>query len=201
MVAILIFTMALVICKDLHFASACNLTRSDTSTDSYGGGGEPSSSTPQPPPTRCNHCTCPPKSIDELEQQYKDIFTSHCLSLSKINVPIDRFTWTPVHAITSSISCIHPLMYSSQCFQQTPQCSWSQRWIDLGEDFFPRFISSVECRASGSCRPASTPLTVYLDVTALRRQDRCDESGEVWQAETVVEQVGVACNCFVDTDP
>lgn len=141
-------------------------------------------------------CTCPPKPVEELAKQVNTLLIQ-CLSLSKMSVPIDGFTWTLVYAITSDNSCLRFQTYDSRCFQQTslsmPRCSWSHSWVDLGPDFFPRFVSNVECRGSSCCRPRGRQLP---EVKVLRRQNGCDENGEVWQEYRVPsERVQIACGC------
>lgn len=140
-------------------------------------------------------CACPSKPVEELARQFNTIFNALCIHLLKISVPIDDFTWTMVYAITSDNSCLQRLEYDSLCFQPTsrrPRCSWSYSWVDLGPDFFPRFVSNLDCGASGCCTAVGRGVP-FLQV--LRRQNRCDENGEVWQQVTVRQNINLACGC------
>lgn len=141
----------------------------------------------------CTRCTCPPKSTEQLAEQFNAISysISDCVSLSRVDVPIDGFTMTPVYFITTDDSCIRS-HYPSQCFRPTSpsRCSWSREWVDLGADYFPRFVSDVQCR--GSCMSNGRYI---FNGYVLRRQDYCDEKGEVWRAVTSPQRIHVACDC------
>lgn len=177
--AIHVITLVLVTCWGLQTATACH-----NSSDS-----EPSHSTHQHSPTPCSRCTCPPKSIELLAEQFNNISNSKCVSLSRIDVPIDGFTWTPVYFITTNTSCIRS-HYDSQ---STLQCSWSQEWVDLGADCFPRFVANVQCRGSDS-----RERFIHRNLLkVLRRQDHCDDNGEVWIAESIDQTINVACDCIL----
>lgn len=169
-------------CQALCLATACQHARSHNASDD---------TEYYTPP-----CTCPSKPIEELAEQFATVFNTPCIHLSKMSVPIDGFTWTLVYAITSDNSCLQRLEYDSQCFRPTslptPRCSWSYSWVDLGPDFFPRFVSNVECRGSSCCTSEGRGVPL---LQVLRRQNRCDENGEVWQEVNVPEEINQACSC------
>lgn len=181
-----IFT-ALIMCWGFYTANACNHTHSQNSSDSQ-------------PHTSSGHCTCPPKPVELLAEQFNNaISNTPCVHLSRINVPIlDGSVWTSVYVITTDVSCLEYQNYDSRCFGTTslPHCSSSQNWIDLGADFFPRFVSNVECRGSNFCSAIGRHI---LELNVLRRQNQCDQNGEVWQMATIGHnetRINVSCDCL-----
>jgi hypothetical protein len=178
--SILIVVSMHVISLSFQTATACNHTHS---------------SSPVPSATQQSPCNCPRKTPKQLlNEYYGQISSSDCLSLSRIDVPIDESIWTSVYTLTSNTGCkVHH--YDSQCYQPAQQCSWSHGWVDLGEDHFPRFLSNVtECRSSSSCNSSKNSVR---NVKVLRRENRCDEGGEVWRPfpRDGGLVLTVACNC------
>ena len=141
------------------------------------------------------HCACRHKDQEQLVKQFNAISNSRCAVLSRVNVPVDGHTWRSVYVVTVNTSCFRTAVYMSECFATssltTPHCSWSYQWIDLGEDVFPRFASSVQCRGSKVCVAQAR----FFRLTVLRRQDSCDGDGEVWAEEHLQQKINVSCDC------
>ena len=145
-----------------------------------------------------NGCLCSPKTVQQLADKYNGSnYNSECVTLTKIEVPMgDSFSWTSMFVITGKSSCFETV-HQPSCFNSsslTPQCSWRKTWIDLGVDYFPRYVSHLECRGSNVCNALGRGPN-YLEV--LHRQGRCDAQGaDVWEKVRVEQQVNFICNCL-----
>lgn len=162
----------------------------------------PSSS--QIKPSSCvntnNNCLCLPRTTEQLVDLYnKNNFNSDCVTLTKIEVPMqDDFSWTNLYVLTGKTSCFDAI-HHSVCFNSSSvklQCSWSQSWVDLGVDFFPRYISNVHCKGGDVCNAiASGP--PQLEV--LQRRGHCDDQGvDVWENVEVHQTINLFCNCVLN---
>lgn len=151
---------------------------------------------------RCRH-----QSSETLQQLFLQSMNPDCISLAKLLVPGENGK-EEVFMITTNSSCSTELRMDSQCFPigKEAYCSTSThiQYLDLGEDYFPQFVVSVQC---GGCKSNDTECLDLnnrcwyrnhsVEYSLLKRvPDECDENGrELWEVEPGNE-VNVGCSCM-----
>lgn len=151
--------------------------------------------------TACSNCSCQPRMAEQLAREFTHTheMNTDCLELTKMEIPLGPFTSTSVYVLTGNSKCTSDPGPSYGCYNSSsdPQCTWTHRFHDFGEDFFPRYLAHVECRGS-SCSGEDGVMVRRLRL--LRRTGRCGGGGsgsEEWiEADLMSLNLTLICGCM-----
>lgn len=151
---------------------------------------------------------CTPQTSEKLQSLFLGYYyRSPCVTLTKVNMPGEDGD-KEVFVVTTTSDCVNNLRLSPRCFPfpGKAHCTTSTKieyLSHLGEDYFPRFIASVECEGckrgdqeclQSGCGYVNHRRSYYL---LKRVPNRCDEDGrDVWEIDQERRKVNVACSCY-----
>lgn len=158
---------------------------------------------------------CKPQLGTKLKELFHNhLYISNCVSLTKVSLPIlhtEHQKEEDVYIVTTNSSCLTSVRMDTQCFpfRQKAFCETSTvvTNLNLGEDYFPRFVSNMQCSGcrhadeDSSCNGCGYKEHRVIYKLLKRVPDLCDETGrEVWQVDHVQRWVRAACSCYQLTE-